>query len=196
VSQALKSVGAHLDDLAGLMPARAPLRRPALEALGAVLAETVFAPADLPGFASSAMDGYAVRVADVPGELIVAGEAAAGAVTEAVVRPGAAVRVMTGSLLPLGTEAVVPIEDTEASGDRIAVRVSTATGRYVRPAGSDVAAGEPVIPAGTRIGPAQIAALYATGHLQPLVQPTVRVAVIATGDELVPGGTAPGTAQR
>jgi molybdopterin molybdotransferase len=141
------------------------------------------------------MDGYAVRVADVPGELIVAGEAAAGAVTEAVVRPGAAVRVMTGSLLPLGTEAVVPIEDTEASGDRIAVRVSTATGRYVRPAGSDVAAGEPVIPAGTRIGPAQIAALYATGHLQPLVQPTVRVAVIATGDELVPGGTAPGTAQ-
>lgn len=191
----MKTVDAHLTDLRVLLRPGKPVTTAVVEAVGLTLAADVTSPTDLPTFATSAMDGYAVRVADVPGTLLVAGEVAAGAMPTAQVEAGAAVRVMTGSPLPTGTEAVVMIEDTELAGDRVMVRTDTSAGKHLRAAGDDLRAGDIVLAAGTGIGASQLAALLSAGLTEVSVRPRTRVAVLSTGDELVDAGREPGPAQ-
>jgi molybdenum cofactor synthesis domain-containing protein len=172
------------------------------DALGRVLAEDVRARDTLPPWDDSAMDGYAVRSedvasasADAPVPLRVAGEVAAGHAAAVPVTQGVAVRILTGAPLPPGADAVVRVEDTDAAGgvaalpDRVAIRVAVAPGTAVRSAGSDLRMGDLVLAAGTAIGARHIAALVAAGRARVAVHARPRVAVLATGDELVPAGT-------
>src|ERR1700722_9472779 len=114
----MKTSAAPLADCRDLLTARPPLSIPVAASLGFVLATDIVARADLPAFASSAMDGYAVRVADVPGLLRVVGEVAAGQTPAVAVGPGTAVRIMTGAALPDGTEAILPLEEVEEVEER------------------------------------------------------------------------------
>ena len=141
------------------------------------------------------MDGYAVRVADVPGLLRVVGEVAAGQTPAVAVDPGTAVRIMTGAALPDGTEAVLPLEEVEERGGMLHARVSTVPGRHLRPAGDDVRPGDVVLDRGQVVGAAQLAALISAGVTSVRVRPVWRVAVLSTGDELVAAGRIPGPAQ-
>jgi molybdopterin molybdotransferase len=191
----LKALEDHLQDLVGLVPPTPTGRADLVSALGCVLAEDVATAAPLPPFTSSAMDGYAVRVGDVPGRLTVVGDVPAGTIPTAVVDPGTCLRIMTGALIPEGTEAIVPIEDVTVDGDEIIVTGGTTAGVYVRPAGSDAAPGTVVLCAGTRITASRIAVLASAGTVTPLVHRRPRVLVVSTGDELVDAGTAPGPAQ-
>lgn len=153
------------------------------------LAEPVVAGHDLPPFANSAVDGYAVRVGDlvaVPVELPVVGNVAAGSVPSAAVTPGTAVKVMTGAPLPEGAEAVVRVEDTEAVDGVVRILVSVPSGLAVRPAGGDVPAGTEVMAAGERLAPAHLGVLASLGISAPRVRRRPVVALLSTGDELVP----------
>lgn len=186
-------------------PVLAPVRLSLDESAGCVLADEVVASEDVPPFANSAVDGYAVRVADVasvPASLPVVGEIAAGAAPTAVVAPGTAVRIMTGAAIPEGAEAVVMVEDTDLQGDRsaldgsVAVRItrSVGAGDAVREAGSDVRAGQVVMPSGAIVTPAVTGVLASVNARTVSVHPRPRVAVLSTGDELVDDGSplAPG----
>ena len=175
-----------------------PTERVALaDALGRITASPVESPIALPPFRNSQMDGFAVRavdVADAPLTLPVAGEVAAAAGVPAPLEPGTAVRIMTGAQLPDGADAVIPVEDSEpdetaASGERVRVLRPRAPGEYVREAGSDLAAGDDVLPPGLRLAPRHLAAAAASGLTELLVRERVRVAVVSTGSELVPPGT-------
>lgn len=168
-----------------------PIELGLLEAHGCVLAEDVAAPAAIPAFASSAMDGYAVADEDrlAGSSAVVVGESAAGSPASAPVAPGRAVRIMTGAVVPAGTGAVVPVEHVHEDGDRVTLTRDVPTGAHVRPAGEDTAAGAVVLPAGTKLGAAQVAMLAAVGRRRVQVHPRPRVVVLSTGDELVdPGG--------
>jgi molybdopterin molybdotransferase len=174
------------------------------DAIGHVLARDLAAPHPLPRFANSAMDGFAVRSADVatasesePVVLEVIGEVRAGGGSgeEVSVQAGTAARIMTGAPVPPGADAIVPVELTEDSGDKVAVKETAPVGRHVRPAGDDVAAGDVVVRAGTEIGAGE-AALLASLGLSPLpVRRSPKVAVLVTGDELVPPEADPGPGQ-
>jgi molybdopterin molybdotransferase len=161
------------------------------EALGRVLAEDVVARVTQPPAAVSAMDGYAVRAADlaaVPAILTEIGEAPAGGAYEGTVEAGQTVRIFTGAPLPRGADAVVMQEDTEAEGDRITVRESVRPGTYVRPAGLDFRAGEVGIAAG-RLLTARDVGLAAAMNVPWLkVRRRPRIAILSTGDELVMPG--------
>jgi molybdopterin molybdotransferase len=191
----MKTYAAHLADCRNLLPARPTLSVPVAASLGLVLATDIVAQAALPAFASSAMDGYAVRVNDVPGLLRVVGEVAAGQTPAVSVDPGTAVRIMTGAALPAGTEAIVPLEDTELRENLVDARVPTVRGRHVRNAGDDVRPGDLVLDQGQVIGAAQYAALLAAGVTSVRVRPVWRVAILSTGDELVDAGRIPGPAE-
>jgi molybdopterin molybdotransferase len=180
----VKSYAAHLADCRTLLRPRPAVLIPVSASLGSALARDVVAQTELPPFASSAMDGYAVRVSDVPGVLRIVGEVAAGQVPRAGVGAGTAVRIMTGSALPDGTEAIVPVEQAEEHGKVLEVRAATVPGRHLRPAGDDVRRGDLVLREGQLVGAAQLAALLATGETTVLVRPPWRVAVFSTGDEL------------
>ena len=168
---------------------------PLLETLGRTLAEDIAAEDDIPPFDNSAMDGYAVRSADVaqaapnaPVALEVMASLAAGEAAREALRPQTAIRIMTGAPLPPGADAVVPFEDTdEGSGDPGRVRIlrGVRPGANVRRAGEDVGRGERVLERGTLLRPAEIGLLASLGHSQVRVTRRPRVAVIATGDELV-----------
>ena len=168
-------------------------RAPVLESLGRVLAEDVHADEDIPPYANSAMDGYAVRAADTVGagrerpiRLHVVGGVAAGYVAEAQVTPGTTIRIMTGAPLPPGADAVVKVEDTEMQGEWVNVFAEAPQGQYVRPAGEDVRRGELVLRQGTAIRPQEIGMLAALGQKEVLVTRRPRVGILATGDEVVP----------
>lgn len=172
------------------------------DALGLLLAEDVVAAEPLPGFANSAMDGYAVRAQDVaeatvdaPVTLRVTGEVAAGHPVDHGVEPGCAIAIMTGGVVPVGADAVVPVERTSGGGDRVAVHVAPEPGANIRTVGQDVAVGAHVLSAGTRMTPADIGLLAALGVADVTAVPSPRVAVISTGDELVPTGRQPGPGQ-
>jgi molybdenum cofactor synthesis domain-containing protein len=181
-----------------------PLRsgaRPLAESLGRVLAADAHALLTLPPWDNSAMDGYAVRSADVAGAspeapvtLAVVGEVAAGHEPELGVGVRQAMRVLTGGMMPPGADAVVKVEDTDAAlgvaelPQTVAVRVAVAAGKDIRPAGSDMHQGDHLLDAGTRLGPAALAVLAAAGHAQVDVHRVPRVGVIATGDELTAVG--------
>jgi molybdopterin molybdotransferase len=162
---------------------------PVAEAGGRVTAEDVCARVDLPPFASSAMDGFAVRAADLPGALRIAGESAAGRPFAAQLEPGCAVAVSTGAVVPEGADAVVPIEVVVQQDNKVEIPQATEPGAHVRPRGGDVATGEVVVPVGARLTPARLAAAAASGSAEILCRRRPRVAVLATGSELVdPGG--------
>lgn len=163
------------------------------EAVGLALAVPVTAPHDIPPFPNSAMDGYAVRAVDValpPVELPVLEDVPAGSMPSRSVEPATAIKIMTGATLPEGADAIVPVEDT-ASVPNARVRVLRVAeeGAHVRAAGGDLAAGEEVFPAGLRLGPAHLAVLAAMG-VAPRVHRRPVVAIMSTGDELVPANTA------
>ncbi len=159
-------------------------------AAGRVLGEEARAAIDLPPFDSSAMDGYAVRAADTPGSLAVVGHSAAGRPEARALRPGEAVVISTGAVVPTGADAVVPVERTTGEVDVEQVAV----GENVRPRGGDARAGDVVVAAGSLLGPPQVAALAAAGVARVRCARRPRVAVIATGSELrAPGSPlAPG----
>src|SRR5579862_3981015 len=171
---------------------------PLAGALGCVLASPAFAVVDVPPFANSAMDGYAVRAADVaraPVTLDVVGRVLAGSTLAARVGPGQAARIMTGAPVPEGADAVCMVEHTspapggDAPGDEgpsaVVVEVPVEPGENLRAAGGDVRAGEAVLDAGATVGPTQLAALISAGCARVAVHPRPRVGVISTGDELV-----------
>ena len=163
------------------------------EALGLVLVEDVTARHDLPPFANSAMDGYAVRsvdVRDAPVALPVVDEVAAGAVATHEVGPGSAIKIMTGAPMPRGADAVVKVEDTESAGpDRVRILTAVDAGTALRLAGGDVAEGTTVLRRGERLRPPHLGVLAALGEAYPLVSKRPVVSIMSTGDEIVPPET-------
>jgi molybdopterin molybdotransferase len=161
---------------------------PVAAAAGRVSAEDVLAVVDLPPFPSSAMDGYAVRAADLPGELRVIGESAAGAPFSGAVGAGEAVAISTGAVVPEGADTVAPIEIVVKHDNTIEIDTAREVGASIRPCGGDIRAGAVVAYAGTRLGPAAIAGLAAAGIASVSCSRRPRVAILATGSELVQPG--------
>jgi molybdopterin molybdotransferase len=160
--------------------------------MGRILAEGVVASQDVPHFANSAMDGFAVRAADVSEAgtvLEVLEDVAAGQVASVVVGEGQATRIMTGAPIPTGADTVVRVEDTSAIGDKVTVQVVVAEGSYVRPAGGDVQSGQMVFEPGVRITATHVGVLATLGVVNPVVFRRPRVGVMSTGDELMPPNT-------
>jgi molybdopterin molybdotransferase len=156
------------------------------DALGRVLAEDVESLHDLPPFDASAMDGYAV-IAGPAAELAIVGESRAGRPAERRLAPGEAIAISTGAVVPEGADAVVPVERVAASDGAVAVP-DTEPGANVRRAGEDMRSGERVLAAGTDLGPAEVAVLSSLGRERVVCGARPRLAVLVTGDELVPPG--------
>jgi molybdopterin molybdotransferase len=193
VEQALQYI---LATVRMLEPERAGL----LEAAGRVLAEPVAADRDVPPLTNSAMDGYAVRGADVaegraPVRLQVVGEAAAGHAPDTNVAPGQAVRIMTGAPIPAGADTVIRFEDTRPGVHWVEVFRPVRPGANVRQAGEDVRAGESVLQPGKVLRPQEIGMLAALGRTEVAVIRRPRVAILATGDEVVPPDRKPAPGQ-
>jgi molybdopterin molybdotransferase len=165
------------------------------EADDRVSAEDARARVDLPPFASSAMDGFAVRAADLPGTLRIVGESAAGRAFDARLEPGCAVAISTGAVVPEGADVVVPIENVVQQANSVDIPEPVEPGKHMRPRGGDVTAGEVVVPAGVRLSPARLAAAAAAGVAELPCARRPRVAVLATGSELVDPGGALGPGQ-
>ena len=170
------------------------------EALGRVLAEDVFADTDLPPFDRAQMDGYAVRSDDLretPARLRVVGEAAAGSGWRGTVQAGEAVRIMTGAPLPAGADSVQQVEVTreEENGNFVLIERATEPGQFYVPRASEIREGARVLEAGEEIGAARMAVLASFGYAEVPVRGRPRVAVLATGTELVPVGEKPGEDQ-
>lgn len=166
---------------------------PFQSAIGRILSEAVVAPHDVPSFANSAMDGFAVRAADVssPGSVLEVIEAvAAGEVATVAVGEGQAIKIMTGAPMPEGADTVVRVEDTEEEEGKVRIATTPEAGKSVRPPGGDVAAGTTVFPPGTRLSEAHVGVLATIGAVNPVVARRPRVAVMSTGDELVAPDTA------
>ena len=157
---------------------------PLSEAGGRVLAEGAAARVDLPPFPSSAMDGFAVRAEDTPGELPVVARIAAGRPSAAALPAGSAAAIATGGAVPEGANAVVPIERVTVRDDRVELPEPAQPGQHIRPRGGDVRDGAVVAAAGTRLGPVHIGALAAAGIPEVSCSVRPRVAVLATGSEL------------
>ncbi len=157
-------------------------------AAGRVTAEPARAAVDLPPFPSSAMDGFAVRVADVPGRLSVVDTVAAGRPTSRVLAAGEAMSISTGGVVPSGADAVVPVEYVVQNGNSIEIAEAVTPGAHVRPRGGDVAAGDVVVEAGIRLGAAQLGGLAAAGIAELRCFRAPRVAVLSTGTELARPG--------
>ena len=175
-----------------------PLELPLQEAHGCVLARDVLAERDIPDFASSAMDGFAVRSTDVsaatpsePVALRIVGRAMIGHRPEATVGGGEAVRIATGAPIPAGADTIVPIENADAAGDVVRIRAGNPEGRHIRPSGEDARAGQPLVRAGRRLGAPEMGLLATAGASHPLVHPRPRVIVLSTGDELIPPTQSP-----
>ena len=192
----------HLERILGTVKVIRPFEQGVLDAQGCVLAEDVTARGSLPGFTNSAMDGYAVRAAEVadaspeaPVVLPVVNDIAAGNTAPLSLAPGQTMRIMTGAPMPRGADAVVPVEATDGGVVRVQVRTPSVLGQHVREEGDDVHAGDVVLRKGTLLGPAQIALLAAAGLSRIRVVPRPRVVILSTGDELVEVGGRPGFGQ-
>ncbi len=164
---------------------------PLSDALGCVLAEPVVSSEAVPPFANTAMDGYAVRAADtvsVPIDLEVIGTIPAGAEPNVTVRPGTAVRIMTGAAMPEGADAIVPVENVERTNpEATSVRIlqRAKSGDCVRPAGEDVGAGQPLFEPGVELTPGHLGVLASIGAVTVRARRRLRVGVLSTGDELI-----------
>jgi len=160
---------------------------------GRVLARDLVALRTQPPFPNSAMDGYALRAADafpLPATLTVIGEAAAGRAFSGIVGPGQATRIFTGAPMPEGADAIVVQEEVRREGDHINLTAAVPLGDNLRPAGLDFREGEALIRAGRRLSPRDVALAAAANHVDLPARKRARVAILATGDELVaPGGT-------
>jgi len=193
------SVDEHLARVLSVVQPLSPLDLGLLDAQGCFLDEDVHAPAPLPGFDNSAMDGYAVRTADLSGELPVVlpvvGDVAAGPASPLRVQPGLCVRIMTGAALPEGADAVVPLELTDGGVKHVRIDQTVEPGAYIRRAGEDVAAGDLVLTRGAALGSANIGLAAAIGRNRVLVRPRPRVVVVSTGSELVEPGAPMGPGQ-
>ncbi|MGA2009246.1 MAG: gephyrin-like molybdotransferase Glp [Solirubrobacteraceae bacterium] len=155
------------------------------DALGRVLAGEIRAASDVPPFACSAMDGYAVLAGDAERTLVISGESRAGAPAPAPLRPGEAIRVSTGAAVPAGADAVIPQENVRRHGDRsIVTEAAVAAGENVRRPGEDMRAATVVLNAGRRLGAVELGAAVAAGAGAVAVARRPRVAVLCTGDEL------------
>jgi molybdopterin molybdotransferase len=178
-----------LEEAQGLILERArPLESESIrleQAAGRVLAEPARARVDLPPFPSSAMDGFALRAADTPGELRVSDlRVAAGRPAGGALEPGAAAPIATGGVVPEGADAVVPIEVVVSTDNKIQVNEPVDSGAHVRPRGGDTRSGDVVVEAGRIVGPAQLGALAAAGVAEVACALKPRAAVLATGSEL------------
>jgi molybdopterin molybdotransferase len=167
-------------------------RVPILEALGRVLAEEIRSPRDIPGFDNSAMDGYAVRAADVaaasesnPVKLRVIETVAAGAMPKLTLEPGQATRTMTGAPIAPGADAIIQVERTLMAEPFVEILASAERGAFVRPHGEDLKRGELVMSAGKLLAPSDLGMLASLNRSMVDVYRRPRVAVVATGDELV-----------
>ncbi len=183
--EALKLVIDHTE----LLP---PVTLPLDAADGLVLAEDIQARGNVPPFANSAMDGFAVRAADVrtasqssPVHLLILEDVPAGHVARQPVIPGTAVRIMTGAPMPEGADSVIQVEDVRMEGEHVIVMQPCDPGLNVRQAGEDMRDGAVILPAGTVLAPGMIGTCAAAGHAQVRVYPHVRVAILTTGSELV-----------
>ncbi|WP_447005376.1 molybdopterin molybdotransferase MoeA [Saccharothrix isguenensis] len=197
VSNTLTRVADHKARVAGLLGPMPVVERPVGDCLGLVLAADVVASVPLPPFDNSAMDGYAVRAADVaspPVELPVTDDIPAGRTSSAPLEPGAAHRIMTGAPMPAGADAVVQVEWTDGGTSVVRVDRGVAVGANVRRMADDVAVGTTVLRAGTMLGPAQLGLAAALGFGALAVRRRPRVLVLSTGSELVGPGVplAPG----
>jgi molybdopterin molybdotransferase len=185
VEQALEMVLAQVQSLA-------PEETPLLEALGRVLAEDVYADTDIPPLSNSAMDGYALRAADLafassdaPARLCVIYNLAAGYTSDRTVMSGDAVRIMTGAPIPPGADTVVPFEETEVAGDQVQIARPHPVGHNVRRAGEDVRRGALILSQGSEIRPQEVGMLAALGRSVVLARRRPRVGILATGDEVI-----------
>jgi len=163
-------------------------------ALGRVLADAVVAMRDQPPFHTSAMDGYAVRSGDTPGQLRIGGESSAGHGFEGRVEPGIAIRISTGAAIPQGADAVVMQEDVRRKDDHVNVP-ATMAGNNVRPRGGDFAAGTVLLPQGRALDGAALSMVAASGAGKVRVVCAPRVAILSSGDELAAPGAEPGPFQ-
>ncbi|WP_436778374.1 molybdotransferase-like divisome protein Glp [Yinghuangia sp. YIM S09857] len=191
----MKSVEEHLTGILERVAPLSPLELQLLDAHGSLLVDDVAATGDLPPFDNSSMDGYAVRLADVadageryPVVLDVIADIAAGSSSDSPIEPGTCARIMTGAPIPEGTEAIVPVEWTDAGMPTVRITRSPDEGQYIRRRGDDVAAGQTVLPGGTELGSAQVGLLAAIGRDRIRVRPKPRVVILSTGSELVPPG--------
>ncbi len=184
-----------LDLARSLAPALAAESVPVPQSAGRVLAEDVRAGRDLPARASSAMDGWAVRAEETPGDLAVAGESAAGRPSEVALPPGSAIAVSTGAFLPEGADAVARREITRVEGERVAVTEAVGAERDVRRRGETIRQGVLLLGRGHRVAPHEVGAIGAMGRAEVLCARRPRVAVLATGAELVALGARAGPAQ-
>ncbi|MBR0688433.1 molybdopterin molybdotransferase MoeA [Bradyrhizobium manausense] len=189
------------DALAAVLAGAEPLAEESVsldEAFHRVLARDVAARRTQPPQAMSAMDGYAVRAADaakVDAQLTVIGEVAAGRPYAGTVGTGEAVRIFTGGVVPDGADAVVIQEDTVADGRRIVIREAAIAGRHIRPAGIDFREGDVLLRKGARLTERDLALAAGMNHPQLAVRRRPKVAILATGDELVMPGSTPGHGQ-
>lgn len=174
-------------------------RVPLAAALGRVLAAGAVADAAYPADHRSTMDGFAVRSADGTASRRIVGAVRMGAAPPAPLGPGEAMRIPTGGVLPAGADAVVPVEDADVgsaqAGETMTPHEAPRAGEYYTPRGEDMAAGDPVLPAGRRIGAAELSVLATLGQAEVAVYLRPRVAVVSTGDELVDASLRPGTGQ-
>jgi len=165
------------------------------EAVGRVLAADMRAPAELPAFSTSAVDGFAVRAVDAGQTLRVIGESAAGRPFAGGVDRGTAARILTGGVLPDGADTVVMVEDVRLAGDAVTVPGDLRAGSNFHRPGADVKAGELVLGAGTQLGAAELGLAAALGFAEVEARRRPRVALLSTGDELVEVGRKPGPGQ-
>jgi len=169
-----------------------PERVPVLETLGQVLAEDVYADMDIPPLTNTAMDGYAVQAADTarasperPVRLRIVYDLAAGYTTDVAVTPSTAIRIMTGAPIPPGADAVVRFEDTKRDGEWVHIFKGVPVGKNVRQAGEDVQKGALILPRGAEIRSQEVGMLAALGHKEAWGYRRPRVAILATGDEVI-----------
>ena len=161
------------------------------EAAGRVLAEPIASDRDYPALPRSVRDGFAVRAADLPGDLFVIGEVRAGESFAGEVQPGEAVEIMAGAPLPRGADSVVMVEHCTVAGDRLTVPRTLDRGENVSPTGSQARANEVLLETGHRLGFAEIALLATVGSASVPVFARPQIAILATGDEIVEVGETP-----
>lgn len=191
MAEAVASVDEHLARILAAIEPLPAAHQPLLDALGLAVAEDVVAQVSLPSFDNSAMDGYAVRHADVasasadaPVHLPVVGEIGAGQADLRELPPGSVAKIMTGAPVPAGADAVVPYEWTDRGAERVCIEQAPSLGQHIRPAGDDVTAGDLLVTDGTTLGPRHVGLLAGVGRAGVLARRRPRVAVISTGSEL------------
>jgi molybdopterin molybdotransferase len=196
MAEGLTSVDDHLARILADIEPLPDFPQPLMDALGLAVAEDVVAPISLPSFDNSAMDGYAVRHADVvtasndaPVHLPVVGEIGAGQAQLLAMSPGTSVKIMTGAPVPAGADTVVPYEWTDRGVAQVRIARAPEPGQHVRPAGDDVSAGDVLVSYGTVLGPRHLGLLAAVGRAAVRSRPRPRVVVISTGSELRDPGT-------